>query len=217
MLKFGYYFKYLFNPEWIFFHFGNTTLLIIFIIIFAETGLFIGFFLPGDSLLFTAGIFGKKLSESFYNVSFFVIILLIALAAIMGNIVGYYIGYKSGNILYKKKDSFFFKKKYLIMADLFYNKYKIISLTVSRFLPIFRTFAPIIAGIVKVNFKQFMIYNIIGALIWTFSLMMAGNLLGNKFPILKDNLGIIIIIFILLTTIPTFKRFRRFLIKKIQK
>lgn len=102
--------KYALNPEWIFTRFGSMALLVLLLIIFAETGLFVGFFLPGDSLLFTAGIFNKKLSHSFYNVSFIVIILMVALSAVLGNIVGYWFGYKSGHLLFKKKILFFSKK-----------------------------------------------------------------------------------------------------------
>ncbi|WP_185874107.1 DedA family protein [Blattabacterium cuenoti] len=202
MLNFWDIFQHLFNPRWIFFYFGNTTLFIILAIIFAETGFFIGFFLPGDSLLFTAGIFGEDLCKNFYNVPFFVIILIVAFVAILGNIQGYWLGYKSGKFLYKKKDSFLFKKKHLIIAKLFYNKYKTTALIMSRFLPMFRTFAPIVAGAIRVDFKKFMIYNIIGALIWTFSIMLSGHYLDKKFPELKNHLEWIIFLIVLMTTFP---------------
>ncbi len=194
--------QHLFNPRWIFLYFGNTALLILISIVFAETGFFIGFFLPGDSLLFTAGIFGEDLCKNFYNVPFFIIILIVALSAILGNIQGYWLGYKSGKLLYKKKDSFFFKKKHFIMARLFYKKYNTTALILSRFLPIFRTFAPIVAGAIRINFKKFMIYNIIGALIWTFSIMSAGHYLDKSIPELKNHLEWIILLIIFITTLP---------------
>ncbi len=198
------FFQHLFNPRWIFLYFGNTALFIILAIVFAETGLFIGFFLPGDSLLFTAGIFGEDLCKNFYNVPFFVIILIVAGVAILGNMQGYWLGYKSGKLLYKKKDSFFFKKKHLILAQLFYNKYKTTALIMSRFLPMFRSFAPIVAGAIRIDFKKFMIYNIIGALAWTFSIMLSGHYLDKNFPELKNHLEWIILLIILITTLPIF-------------
>ncbi|WP_185858789.1 DedA family protein [Blattabacterium cuenoti] len=194
--------QHLFNPRWIFLYFGNTALFILLAIVFAETGFFIGFFLPGDSLLFTAGIFGKDLSKNFYNVPFFIIILIVAIVAVLGNIQGYWLGYKSGKLLYKKKDSFFFKKKHLILAKIFYNKYKTTALIMSRFLPMFRSFAPIIAGAIRIDFKKFMIYNIIGALTWTFSIMLAGHYLDKRFPELKNHLEWIILLIIFTTTLP---------------
>lgn len=202
MSEFLDFFNHLFNPEWIFLHFGNTALYILLLIIFAETGLFIGFFLPGDSLLFTAGIFGKHLSKNFYDMPFFIIILLVALAAIFGNIIGYIFGYKSGPMLYKREDSWIFKKRQLIVAKLFYKKYKATALIISRFLPILRTFAPIVAGVVRVEFKEFMTYNIAGAFAWTFSIMLAGHYLDKIFPELKYNLEWIVLILILITTLP---------------
>ncbi|WP_041936106.1 DedA family protein [Blattabacterium sp. (Nauphoeta cinerea)] len=201
-------FQHLFNPRWIFLYFGNAALFILLAIIFAETGFFIGFFLPGDSLLFTAGIFGKDLCKNFYNVPFFVIILIVSGVAILGNMQGYWFGYKSGKLLYKKKDSFFFKKKHLILAKLFYNKYKTTALIMSRFLPMFRTFAPIVAGAIRIEFKKFMIYNIIGALAWTFSIMSAGHYLDKSFPELKNHLEWIILLIVLITTLPILVKLR---------
>jgi membrane-associated protein len=195
-------FEYLFNPKWIFLNFGNTALAIVLLIVFAETGIFIGFFLPGDSLLFTAGIFGDLLSKSFYEVPFFVIMLFVAFCAFLGNLTGYWFGNKSGKMLYKKKDSFLFKRRYLIMAKLFYTKYSGFALILSRFLPIFRTFSPIIAGIVKMNFRIFLLYNLIGAFLWTFSVMSAGYYLDKIFPNLKNHLEWIILGLVLFTTVP---------------
>lgn len=202
MSEFLDFFQHIFNPEWIFLHFGNTALYVLLLIVFAETGLLIGFFLPGDSLLFAAGIFGKHLSKNFYDVPFFIIILLVAITAVLGNITGYLFGYKSGPMLYKREDSLIFKKRQLILAKLFYKKYKAPALVVSRFLPILRTFAPIVAGVVRINFKEFMTYNILGALAWTFSIMLSGHYLDKIFPQLKYNLEWIVLALILVTTLP---------------
>ncbi|WP_185865128.1 DedA family protein [Blattabacterium cuenoti] len=202
LIDFWDFFHNLFNPRWIFLYFGNTAIFILLAIVFAETGFFIGFLLPGDSLLFTAGIFGEDLCKNFYNVPFFVIVLIVALVAVLGNIQGYWLGYKSGKLLYKKEDSFFFKKKHLILAKNFYTKYKATALIISRFLPMFRSFAPIVAGAIRVNFKKFMIYNIIGAIIWTFSIMSAGHYLDKNFPELKNHLEWIILLIVITTTFP---------------
>ncbi|WP_185877480.1 DedA family protein [Blattabacterium cuenoti] len=207
-IDFWNFFQHLFNPRWIFLYCGKTAIFILLAIVFAETGFFIGFLLPGDSLLFTAGIFGEDLCKNFYNVPFFVIILIVALVAILGNIQGYWLGYKSGKLLYEKKDSFFFKKKHLILAKLFYNRYKTTALIISRFLPMFRSFAPIIAGAIRVNFKKFMIYNIIGAIIWTFSIMLSGHYLDKNFPELKNHLEWIILLIIVTTMIPIILKLR---------
>ncbi|WP_185864732.1 DedA family protein [Blattabacterium cuenoti] len=204
MSDFWDFIQYLLNPRWIFFYFGNTALFILLAIVFAETACFIGFFLPGDSLLFTAGIFGENLCKNFYNVPFFIIILIVAFFAILGNIQGYWLGYKSGELLYRKKDSFFFKKKHLIIAKLFYNKYKATALIMSRFLPLFRTFSPIIAGAIRMNFRKFMIYNVIGAISWTFSIMLAGHYLDKNFPKLKNHLEWIVLLIVFTTTFPVF-------------
>ncbi|XOD68737.1 MAG: DedA family protein [Flavobacteriales bacterium AspAUS03] len=202
MSEFWDLFQYLINPDWIFIHYGQTALFILLAIVFAETGLFMGFFLPGDSLLFAAGIFGNALAKSLYDVPFIVIILLVALAAILGNMLGYWFGYKSGPFLFRKKNSLLFKRRHLIIARAFYKRYKATALIMSRFLPMLRTFAPIIAGIVRISFKQFMIYNIIGASAWTFSIMLAGHYLDKTFPTLKNHLEWIVLTIILVTTVP---------------
>ncbi|RAI99764.1 membrane-associated protein [Chitinophaga skermanii] len=191
--------KHLINPKWIIEHGGLYLLLFI---IFAETGLFVGFFLPGDSLLFVAGIYSELLCESFFNIPFFVLMSLIALAGIIGNLVGYWFGKKSGPMLFRKKDTLLFKKKHLQQAHDFYEKYGGGAIFIARFLPIVRTFAPIIAGIVQMDRKKFMFYNIIGSITWVFSLMLAGHYLDKIFPNLKEHLELIIIVIILITTLP---------------
>jgi len=192
-------FKHLINPQWIIEHGGLYLLLII---IFAETGLFVGFFLPGDSLLFVAGIYGGLISDSFYNVPFVVIMLMISIAGVMGNMVGFWFGLKSGPILFSRKDTFFFKKKHLYQAKEFYDKYGGGAIFLARFLPIIRTFAPIVAGIVKMERKKFMFFNIISSFSWVFSMMLAGHYLDKFFPTLKDHLELVVIILILITTLP---------------
>lgn len=192
-------FKHLINPEWIINHGGLYLLLII---IFAETGLFVGFFLPGDSLLFVAGIYGGLLSNAFYDVPFLLIMVMIAVAGVLGNFVGFWFGRKSGPLLFSRKDTFLFKKKHLYQAKEFYDKHGGGAIFLARFLPIIRTFAPIVAGIVGMDNKKFMFFNIISSFTWVFSMMLAGHYLDKAFPSLKEHLELIVIILILITTLP---------------
>ncbi len=201
----------------------NIGLWVVLFIVFAETGLFVGFFLPGDSLLFLAGIYSKELVSQliiiegeFINV--FLIGLFIAIAGILGNIVGYWFGDKSGPFLYSRKDSFFFKKRYLIQSKDFFEKHGGRAIILARFFPIFRTFAPIVAGIAGMDKKRFMLYNILSSFIWSFSLVFAGHYLDGFFREklnidLKENIGYIIIILVTITTIPVIMK----LIKKPKK
>lgn len=199
------------NPEWILKHGGMY--LIIFII-FAETGLFIGFFLPGDALVFVTGIIIANASQPFEsgiaNLVFWDSILI--LAAILGNIVGYWFGEKSGPMLYKRKDSWIFKAKHLRQATKFYNKKGGTAIIVARFLPIIRTFAPIVAGIVKMEYKKFLRNNIIGAILWIVSFTCLGFLFGNN-PFIANNLHFIVIGLIIITTGPVLFKMLRSKIK----
>ena len=155
---------------------------IVLFIVFAETGLFAGFFLPGDSLLFLAGIYNRELVENlffipsdFLNVA--LLSVMVAVAGVLGNIVGYWFGSKSGYYLYNKEDSFWFKKKYLIQSKIFFEKHGGRAIIFARFLPIIRTFAPIVAGIVNMDKKKFMFFNVVSSFLWSFSLIFAGHYL----------------------------------------
>lgn len=203
-------FKDLLNPQ---FYIDNGGLWLVLFIVFAETGLFAGFFLPGDSLLFVSGIYSNQLINSIgidLGSSFLHVLMLasmISITGIIGNMVGYWFGAKSGPALYKRKDSFFFKKKYLYKAHDFYEERGGSTIIIARFLPIIRTFAPIVAGIVKMDWKKFMFYNIVGSIAWGFSLIFAGHYLNeflvNKYDFhLEKHLEIIILIIILITTAP---------------
>jgi membrane-associated protein len=190
--------------EWII-HNGGLYMLLF--VIFAETGLFVGFFLPGDSLLFAAGIYINDLSKEFFNIHYSVIIFLVIIASIIGNIVGFWFGNKAGPMLYQRKDSFLFKKKHLLRAHDFYEQYGKGTIFLAKFLPIIRTFAPIVAGIVKMDKKTFHFYNIIGSICWVSSMMLGGHflqrLVEKKFGYsLKDHIEVITIIIILITTLP---------------
>lgn len=169
-------------------------------VVFAETGLFFGFFLPGDYLLFLAGMF---VATGKLDISIYVLLVGLMGAAIGGNFVGYWFGKKTGPVLYQRDDTFFFKKKYLKAAEVYYRKQGAFALIMGRFIPIVRTFAPIIAGIVQLDFKKFAFYNISGAFLWITSLTLLGFFLGRSFEKeINDYLLYIIVGFILITTIP---------------
>jgi len=185
---------------------------IVLFIVFAETGLFAGFFLPGDSLLFLAGIYSRELIENvliiendFLNVT--LLSIFVALAGILGNTVGYWFGSKSGYYLYNKEDTFWFKKKYLFQSKDFFEKHGGRAIIFARFLPIFRTFAPIVAGIVTMDKKNFMFYNVLSSFIWSFTLIFAGHylygfLLENYQIDLKKHIEKIVIILVVMTLLP---------------
>lgn len=188
----------LFKPQELI-EFGGFALVLV--IIFLENGVFFGFFLPGDSLLFTAGL----VCTTILKITLTKLIIGIALAAIAGYYFGYWFGWKTGDNIYKRKENIFFKKKYIETAQEFYKKYGGIALILGRFLPIVRTFAPILAGIVRVNHFIFFIYTIIGAFLWPLIVCGAGFYVGQVFPQAIDYLNYIIIGFIVVTSIPVIK------------
>jgi membrane-associated protein len=192
-------------------------LYILLLVVFAETGLFVGFFFPGDSLLFAAGVFLDKISNKFIGVPqdaatqfgwpHITIIILIMIASILGNMVGYWFGRKTGPLLYERKDTFLFKKKHLTRARAFYDKYGKGTIFLAKFLPIIRTFAPIVAGMVKMSRPVFMAFNIIGSVCWVAIMMLSGYFLDSwvkrRFDFsLQDHIEAIAIGIILVTTLP---------------
>lgn len=208
--------KDLLNPK---FYMDHGGLWMILFIIFAETGLFAGFFLPGDALLFVTGIFsstdergmGVVASALFETHNYWadlgILWLLITLAGVLGNFVGYWFGRKSGPFLYERKDTFFFKKKYLLQAHDFYEKNGGGAIIIARFVPFVRTFAPIVAGIVQMDRKKFIYYNILGCALWVGSMLVAGHflqtLIWREFHFdLKEHLEVIVIVIVIITTFP---------------
>ena len=149
----------------------------IILIVFAETGLFFGFFFPGDSLLFTAGIFA---SQGFFSIHLLLIGCIIA--AILGDSVGYWSGKKYGRKLFDRDAGFFFKKKRLYDAEIFYEKHGKSTIIIARFVPMIRTFAPIVAGIGNMKYSSFLSYNILGGVIWVSGLLLLGYFLGGMIP-----------------------------------
>ena len=212
----------LLQPQW---YVENGGLWLLLFVIFAETGLFVGFFLPGDSLLFVAGIFAHKmengepgLAHQFLKligmggiqnewVDLFLLVGLISAAGILGNMVGYWTGRKVGPAMFSWRDRLLFKKKYLFQAKEFYDKNGGLAVIGARFLPLIRTFAPIVAGIVQMDRKKFYFFNVAGSIAWVFTMIFAGYFLQkwilSQFGFdLKDHLEIIVIGIVLVTTAP---------------
>ena len=194
------------------FYIEHGGLWLILLVVFAETGLFAGFFLPGDSLLFVAGIYSAPLAAEIYAsnnewVNLFILFIFISTAGILGNYVGYQIGNKVGPAMYDWKENIFFKKKYLVQAQNFYEKHGGRAIVIARFIPIIRTFAPIVAGIVKMDKAKFTYFNVVGCLAWVASMLCAGHFLQsyilNQFQFdLKKHLEVIVIVIVFVTTAP---------------
>ena len=174
------------------------------IVVFAETGLFFGFFLPGDYLLFMAGLL---CSTGKFDISIYTLVLSLIGAGVLGNYTGYWFGYRTGPALFKKNNSLFFKKQYIEIAEEFYAKHGGKALVLGRFFPIIRTFAPIFAGVVKVDLKKFTLYNFIGSIAWVNTFTLAGFFLGRKYPQLKDYMEYIVLGLILVTSAPLIAAF----------
>ncbi|TCJ17672.1 DedA family protein [Flaviaesturariibacter flavus] len=190
----------------------NGGLYILLFVIFAETGLFVGFFLPGDSLLFAAGMYIVKFCEHIGDGEFAgwkvaLILSLVMIASVIGNLVGYWFGNKTGPLIYERKETWLFRKKHLLRAQEFYNKNGKGTIFLAKFLPVIRTFAPIIAGIVRMPFGVFLLYNILGSIAWVSSMMLGGYFLRDwvweRFHIkLEDHIEAVVLIIIGVTTLP---------------
>ena len=216
----------LLQPQW---YVENGGLWVLLFVIFAETGLFIGFFFPGDSLLFVAGIYAHEITSksgevkpglayqfldllglggiSNQWVDLFVLWGLISVFGILGNAVGYWTGRKVGPAMFNWRDRFLFKKRYLYQAKEFYDKHGAVAIVGARFLPFIRTFAPIVAGIVQMDKKKFHFFNVVGCIAWVFSMVFSGYFLQKwiykQFGFdLKDHLELIVLGIVLVTTAP---------------
>ncbi len=167
------------------------------IIVFAESGLFFGFFFPGDSLLFTAGFLA---SQNYLNIS--ILVFGAFICAVLGDSVGYWFGRKVGPKIFTKEDSIFFHKKHIERAQNFYNKYGNKTIFLARFVPIVRTFAPIVAGVGQMKYKNFLTYNIFGGFVWTFGMVFGGYFLGQIIPGIDKYILPIILIIIVVSFLP---------------
>lgn len=168
-------------------------------IIFAESGLFFGFFLPGDSLLLTAGLLAAR-----GELNLILLLVTLAPAAVLGDNVGYWFGKKAGPPIFSRENSLLFRRKNLLAAKAFYDKHGGKTITIARFMPFIRTFAPIVAGAVEMKYRRFMIFNLFGGLIWTLGFTLAGYFLGQSIPpeVLDKYFLLILLIVIFLSAIP---------------
>lgn len=172
-------------------------LALICLILFIETGLFVGFFLPGDSLLVTAGIFAAA-----GHLDLGALLALGSLCAIVGDQVGYSIGRATGQALFRREDSRFFKRRHLERAKVFYDKHGAKTIVLARFVPVVRTFAPAVAGAASMNYRRFVVYNIFGGLLWVVSMVLAGYTLGSAVPNIDRYIHYVIAVVIVLSLIP---------------
>jgi membrane-associated protein len=183
----------------------------LFSIIFAETGLLVGFFFPGDSLLVTAGLFAST-----GDMNIFFLNLLLIPAAILGNSAGYWIGYKSGPRLFKREQSLLFRKDYLIKTKEFYDRHGGSTIIITRFMPFFRTFAPIVAGIGQMKYTKFLNYNIVSAFFWVLSMTLIGFFLGRSIPNIDKHIEKVIVVIVFLSLLPAIiKYIKHKLTKKV--
>jgi membrane-associated protein len=218
----GFHWTNLLQPQW---YVENGGLWLLLFVVFAETGLFVGFFLPGDSLLFVAGIFAHKMESGEPGLAYqflklfglggiqnewidlLTLVALISFMGVLGNTVGYWTGKKVGPAMYHWRDRLLFKKRYLHQAHDFYEKHGGLAIIGARFLPFIRTFAPIVAGIVEMDRKKFHFFNIVGSIAWVFTMIFSGYFLQkwilSQFGFdLKEHLEIIVLGIVLITTAP---------------
>lgn len=167
------------------------------LIIFTETGLLFGFFLPGDSLLVTAGLFASQGQLDVYKLG-----ALLTVAAIVGDSLGYAIGKAAGPRIFTRPDSLFFNKKHLVRAEQFYEKHGGKTIIIARFMPIIRTFAPVVAGVGRMNYRRFIAYNVVGGIFWVWSMLFTGYFLGRLVPNIDQHIEKVIILVIFLSILP---------------
>ena len=171
-------------------------------IVFSETGLLVGFFLPGDSLLVTAGLFA---AAGFFDIT--TLIFLLITAAILGNSTGYFIGRKGGQALYAREESRFFKKQHLIKTREFYEHYGPVTIVMAQFMPFARTFAPVVAGIAEMKYARFASFNVIGAIAWITSMLLIGYFLGSTIPNIDKNIHLVILVVVFISLLPALVKY----------
>jgi membrane-associated protein len=186
------------NPETILTNFGDIAFWVVLGIIFAECGLLIGFFLPGDSLLFVTGLF---IAQGFISMNIWLGAILLTIAAIVGNAVGYWIGKKAGPALFRKPDSKLFKREYVEKTGHFFEKYGARAIVMARFVPIVRTFITAMAGMGGMNFRRFITFSAIGGVIWAGGVTILGYFLGN-IPFVEKNIELILLLVVVISVIP---------------
>jgi len=167
------------------------------VIVFAETGLLIGFFLPGDSLLITAGLFAARGDFNIVGLN-----LALIAAAILGDATGYWIGRRTGQALYSRPDSLLFRREHLRITHEYYERHGGKTIVIARFIPILRTFAPVVAGVAEMGYRNFASYNVIGGILWVSSMTLCGYLLGNLIPDIESRIHIVVAVVIFLSLLP---------------
>jgi membrane-associated protein len=177
-------------------------LLVLIAIVFIETGLLVGFFLPGDSLLVTAGIFAAH-----GHLDLFTLNVTLSLAAIAGDSVGYGIGYRTGPKIFNRQNSLLFNRKHMISAKEFYERHGPFTIVVARFMPIIRTFAPVVAGVGAMQYRKFITYNVFGGIFWVLTTTLAGYFLGTMIPDIQKQIHVVIAIVIFVSLLPAIIKF----------
>jgi membrane-associated protein len=172
-------------------------LLMLVVIVFAETGLMVGFFLPGDSLLVTAGVFAAA-----GHLDIRTLLAAVTAAAIVGDQVGYYIGYRTGPRIFRREDSLLFKRAHLVRAQTFYERHGGKTIILARFMPIVRTFAPVVAGVGRMEYRRFVTFNVVGGFLWVWSMALLGYSLGHAVPDIDRHIHIVIAVVVFLSILP---------------
>ena len=172
-------------------------LLMLVVIVFAETGLMIGFFLPGDSLLVTAGVFCAA-----GHLELWTLLTAVTAAAIAGDQVGYWIGYRAGPLLFRREDSLFFKRRHLMRTHAFYERHGGKTIILARFMPIIRTFAPVVAGVGEMQYRRFVSFNVVGGFLWVWSMALLGFSLGHTIPDIDRHIHLVILVVVFLSILP---------------
>ncbi len=169
------------------------------IIIFAETGLLVGFFLPGDSLLVTAGLLA---ADPAFGLNVWLLGLILTVAAIVGDTVGYHVGKATGPRIFTREDSLFFHKSHLLKAQAFYEKHGGKTIIIARFMPIVRTFAPVVAGVGQMRYASFLVYNVVGGVLWIWSMLIVGYVLAKTVPGVATHVEKVILVVVFLSILP---------------
>ena len=178
---------------------GPWVVLLVCGIVFAETGLLIGFFLPGDSLLFTAGLL---VATGTIHINVWLLGLLVFICAFVGDQTGYYIGKKTGPAIFKRPNSRLFKQENVRRAEVFFERHGGKAVILARFVPVVRTFTPVVAGVARMNYKTFVMFNVIGAFLWGVGVTLLGYVLGDRVPFVRENLDLIFVGVVVLSVIP---------------
>jgi membrane-associated protein len=181
----------------------------LFAIIFSETGLLLGFFLPGDSLLVTAGLFAAR-----GELNIALLIPLLLTAAIAGNATGYLIGSRAGHALYNRPQSRFFRRDHLLKTKEFYERYGGITIIVAQFMPFARTFAPVVAGVAEMTYRRFATFNVVGAIAWILSMTLTGYFLGRMIPGIEHRIEYVIAVVVFISLLPLIYKYLQHKLKK---